>query len=64
MDVNDMWFHQDGATCHTAKDSMNILHERFGSMVISRRGFVRKVIGLIFFRRDCTSERVRTDWIR
>lgn len=40
MDVDDMWFQQDGATCHTADATMDILHERFESMVISRRGDV------------------------
>ncbi|KAG8300575.1 hypothetical protein J6590_073427 [Homalodisca vitripennis] len=34
MDVNDMWFQQDGGTSHTANDTMNILHERFEGMVI------------------------------
>lgn len=27
MDVNNTWFQQDGATCHTAEATMNILHE-------------------------------------
>ena len=40
MDVDDMWFHQDGATCHTADATMVILHERFQGMIISRRGDV------------------------
>ncbi|EFN75581.1 hypothetical protein EAI_08637, partial [Harpegnathos saltator] len=39
MDV-DMWFQQDGATCHTADATVDILHERFEGMVISRRGDV------------------------
>lgn len=29
MDVNDMWFQQDGVTCHTADAKMDILLERF-----------------------------------
>ncbi|EFN77040.1 hypothetical protein EAI_10270, partial [Harpegnathos saltator] len=29
MDVDNMWFQQDGATCHTADATMDILHERF-----------------------------------
>ncbi|CAG9824599.1 unnamed protein product, partial [Phaedon cochleariae] len=40
MDVDDMWFQQDGATCHTANDTMGILHKRFEGRVISRRGDV------------------------
>lgn len=40
MNMNDMWFQQDGATCHTADATMNILRERFEGMVISRRGDV------------------------
>lgn len=38
MDTDDMWFQQDGATCHTAHATMDILHERFPDMVISRGG--------------------------
>ncbi|KAG7300855.1 hypothetical protein JYU34_015196 [Plutella xylostella] len=34
----DMWFQQDGATCHTARDSMAILRENFGQQFISRNG--------------------------
>lgn len=40
MDTNNMWFQQDGATCHTAEDTLDILHNRFEGMVISRRGDV------------------------
>lgn len=40
MDVADMWFQQDGATCHTAHATMEILHERFEGTVISRGGDV------------------------
>ena len=38
MDVEGMWLTQDGATCHTADATMDILHEGFQGMVISRRG--------------------------
>ncbi|CAI6355943.1 unnamed protein product [Macrosiphum euphorbiae] len=38
MDTEDMWFQQDGATCHTARATMDILRERFEGMVISRNG--------------------------
>lgn len=40
MGLDDMWFQQDGATCHTADATMNILQQRFAGMVISRRGDV------------------------
>lgn len=36
--LNNMWLLQDGTTCHTADATMDILHERFEGMVISRRG--------------------------
>ena len=38
MDVEDMWFQQDGATSHTARATMDFLHERCGGKVISRGG--------------------------
>ena len=38
--LDDMWFQQDGATSHTADATMDLLHERFEGMVISRRGDV------------------------
>jgi hypothetical protein len=31
-------FQQDGATCHTARETMQLLHETFPSRVISRFG--------------------------
>jgi len=40
MDTDNMWFQQDDATCHTPHATMNILHERFEGMVISRDGDV------------------------
>uniref|UniRef100_A0A1L8EI80 Putative transposable element n=3 Tax=Haematobia irritans TaxID=7368 RepID=A0A1L8EI80_HAEIR len=38
LNLVDMWFQQDGATCHTARDSMAILRENFGEQFISRNG--------------------------
>lgn len=32
------WFQQDGATCHTSNDSMEVVNELFPNKVISRRG--------------------------
>lgn len=40
LDTNDIWFQQDGATCHTAHATLDILHEQFEGMVISRGGDV------------------------
>lgn len=40
MDTDDMWFQQDGATCHTARATLDLLHQRFGDRVISRGGNV------------------------
>jgi len=40
MDTDNIWFQQDGATCHTPHATMDILHERFEGMVISRGGDV------------------------
>lgn len=36
--LDDMWFQQDGATCHTARETMTVLHESFPGRVICRFG--------------------------
>ena len=38
MDLEDMWFQQDGATSHTANVTINLLETNFGERVISRNG--------------------------
>jgi hypothetical protein len=38
MDMEGMWFQQDGATCHTAGKTMELLREKFPGRVISRNG--------------------------
>lgn len=38
MNVDDMWFQQDGATCHTANETMALLRTKFNGRVISRHG--------------------------
>ena len=38
VDVDDLWFQQDGATCHTANETINLLKKTFGERIISRRG--------------------------
>ena len=40
MDVDDTWFQQDGATCHTANETMALLRDKFNGRVISRGGDV------------------------
>jgi hypothetical protein len=35
LEVNDAGFQQDGATCHTAGKTMELLRERFGEKLIS-----------------------------
>ena len=38
MDMEDMWFQQDGATCHTVRKTTELLRENFRGPVISRNG--------------------------
>jgi hypothetical protein len=38
MDMEDMWFQHDGATCHTARETTELLRETFLGRVISRNG--------------------------
>ncbi|GFU92416.1 putative transposable element [Trichonephila clavipes] len=35
-DVQEMWFQQDGATCHTARATIDLLKDTFGDRLISR----------------------------
>ena len=39
MDLEDIWFQRDGATCHTARETMELLQEKFPGRVISRNGY-------------------------
>ncbi|GFU53665.1 uncharacterized protein TNCV_1470691 [Trichonephila clavipes] len=34
--VQELWFQQDGATCHTARATINLLKDTFGDRLISR----------------------------
>ena len=36
--VTDFWFQQDGATCHTAGETIDLLKENFHEQIISRNG--------------------------
>lgn len=40
MEIDDMWFQQDGATCHTAGLTIELLRTKFPNRVISRFGDV------------------------
>ncbi|GFU28592.1 heat shock 70kDa protein 8 [Trichonephila clavipes] len=37
-DVQEMWILQDGATCHTARATIDLLRDTFGDRIISRFG--------------------------
>ncbi|GFT54572.1 hypothetical protein TNCV_344571 [Trichonephila clavipes] len=37
-DVQELWFQQDGATCHTARATIDLLKYTFGDCLISRFG--------------------------
>jgi len=39
-DIDDIWFQQDGATCHTANVTIDLLHSTFENRIISRNGDV------------------------
>lgn len=38
LDLDNMWFQQDGATCHTAGQTIDLLKTKFNERVISRNG--------------------------
>ncbi|GFV94074.1 putative DD41D transposase [Trichonephila clavipes] len=37
-EVQELWFQQDGATCHTARATIDLLKDTFGDRLISRFG--------------------------
>ncbi|GFU89273.1 uncharacterized protein TNCV_593591 [Trichonephila clavipes] len=37
-EVQELWFQQDGATCHTARATIDLLKDTFGDHLISRFG--------------------------
>ncbi|GFS84586.1 transposable element Tc3 transposase [Trichonephila clavipes] len=37
-DVQELWFQQDGTTCHTARATIDLLKDTFGDCLISRFG--------------------------
>ena len=44
-DIGNIWFQQDGATCHTAEATLDVLRTVFEDRVISRRA---DIVGLLF----------------
>ncbi|XP_060851646.1 uncharacterized protein LOC132930005 [Rhopalosiphum padi] len=38
MDTEEMWFQQDGATCHTSGTTIALIREKFDGRIISIRG--------------------------
>ncbi|GFV93122.1 hypothetical protein TNCV_2552131 [Trichonephila clavipes] len=47
-DVQELWFQQDGATCHTARATIDLLKDTFGDRLISRFGpvnWLSKILG-------------------
>lgn len=38
IDLDNVYFQQDGATCHTSNETIDLLREKFPDRVISRRG--------------------------
>ncbi|GFW60124.1 uncharacterized protein TNCV_1389371 [Trichonephila clavipes] len=39
-DVQELWFQQDGATCHTARATIDLLKDTIGDRLISRFGLL------------------------
>ena len=39
-DIGNIWFQQDGATCHTAEATFDVLRPVFEDRIISRRADV------------------------
>jgi hypothetical protein len=35
VDIEDLWFQQDGATCHTTHQTIALLHEKFPGQILS-----------------------------
>ncbi|GFW35049.1 uncharacterized protein TNCV_5066151 [Trichonephila clavipes] len=38
LNTQELWFQQDGATCHTARATIDLLKDTFGDRLISRFG--------------------------
>ena len=42
--IGNIWFQQDGITCHTAEATLDVLHPVFEKRIISRRADVEAAI--------------------
>ena len=40
VDIGNIWFQQNGATCHTAETTLDVLSPVFEDLIISRRADV------------------------
>lgn len=40
VDLTELWFQQDGVPCHSAAETIGLLHEMFPKRLIARRGDV------------------------
>ncbi|GFU72733.1 uncharacterized protein TNCV_194201 [Trichonephila clavipes] len=66
-DVQELWFQQDGATCHTARATIDLLKDTFGDRLISRFGPVNwsprscDLTPLDYFLRGCVKSLVYAD---
>ena len=40
IDVEDVWFQQNGATCHESQTAIDLLHQMFDGRLIIRNGDV------------------------
>ena len=51
MDVDDVYFQQDGATCYASGETIGFLREKFPGRVISRNGdynsFIKRAVEAI-----------------
>lgn len=66
-DVGDIWFQQDGATAHTAGETIALLRNHSGEPIISRNGPVNwpsrscDITSLDFFLWGCVKSKVFVD---
>ncbi|GFV19449.1 uncharacterized protein TNCV_3663821 [Trichonephila clavipes] len=66
-DVPELWFQQDGATCYTARASIDLLKDTFGDRLSSRFGPVNwpprscDLTPLDYFLRGCGKSLVYAD---
>ena len=65
-DIGNIWFQQDGATCHTAEATRDVLRSVFEDHIISRRSDVVwpprscDVIPLDYYLLDAVKDKLET----